>query len=58
MSNISAASNDFGENDAEDPEEIAKFFPSFLWVVRDFTLRLQDQYGNKMNSREYLEGAL
>lgn len=25
-----------------DPEEIQKFFPSFLWVVRDFSLRLID----------------
>ena len=25
-----------------DPDELAKFFPSFMWVVRDFTLRLLD----------------
>ena len=25
-----------------DPEEIAKYFPSFLWVVRDFALKLLD----------------
>lgn len=25
-----------------DPEEIQKLFPSFLWVVRDFSLRLID----------------
>lgn len=29
-----------------DPEDIQKFFPSFLWVVRDFSLRLIDTYGN------------
>lgn len=23
-----------------DPDEVAKYFPSFLWVVRDFSLRL------------------
>ena len=38
-----------------DPDELAKFFPSFLWVVRDFTLRLLDTDGNKINSKEYLE---
>ena len=25
-----------------EPEEIQKLFPSFLWVVRDFSLRLID----------------
>jgi len=24
--------------DDVDPEEYAKYFPSFMWVVRDFTL--------------------
>jgi len=33
-------------------------FPAFLWVVRDFTLMLQDKNGNKINSKEYLENAL
>jgi len=27
-----------GFNDETDPEEYAKYFPSFMWVVRDFTL--------------------
>lgn len=35
-----------GESDAED---IQKYFPSFLWVVRDFSLRLIDTYGNIIN---------
>lgn len=25
-----------------DPETVSKYFPSFLWVVRDFALKLQD----------------
>ena len=29
-----------------DSEEMAKYFPSFLWVVRDFSLKLVDSYGN------------
>ena len=29
-----------------DPDEVAQYFPSFLWVVRDFSLRLLDSYGN------------
>eukprot|EP00347_Sterkiella_histriomuscorum_P021939 403332245 len=41
-----------------DPDDVAKYFPSFLWVVRDFALRLLDQYGNPINSKEYLENSL
>jgi hypothetical protein len=41
-----------------DPDEVAKYFPSFMWVVRDFALKLTDQYGNPINSKEYLESAL
>lgn len=29
-----------------------------MWVVRDFTLRLLDTDGNKINSKEYLEMSL
>ena len=41
-----------------DPDEIRKYFPSFLWVVRDFSLRLIDLYGNSISQKEYLESAL
>lgn len=47
-----------GEELEDDPDELAKFFPSFIWVVRDFTLRLLDSDGNKINSKEYLEQSL
>jgi hypothetical protein len=40
--------------DDVDPDEFASFFPSFYWVVRDFTLRLEDQGGDAINSKEYL----
>ena len=40
-----------GEDEEDDPDEMAKFFPSFMWVVRDFTLRLLDTDGNKINSK-------
>jgi hypothetical protein len=41
-----------------DPDEIAKYFPSFLWVVRDFSLKLLDTYGTAITSKEYFENAL
>ena len=41
-----------------DPDEIMKYFPSFLWVVRDFSLRLLDMMGNSLTAKEYFESAL
>ena len=41
-----------------DPDEVAKYFPSFMWVIRDFALKLLDPSGNALNSKEYLESAL
>ena len=33
-------------------------FPSFLWIVRDFTLQMVDKHGERISSKEYLEAAL
>jgi hypothetical protein len=33
-------------------------FPSFLWVVRDFTLKLVDKNETPITAKEYLENAL
>ncbi|KAJ0401444.1 hypothetical protein P43SY_001012 [Pythium insidiosum] len=40
-----------------DGSELAAFFPDFLWVVRDFTLKLQED-GRAVTPREYFERAL
>jgi hypothetical protein len=37
--------------------EYNQFFPHFLWVVRDFTVKLERD-GRKISAREYLEDAL
>lgn len=42
----------------EDPDRIANYFPTFFWVVRDFSLQIVDSEGNKLTSKEYLERAL
>jgi hypothetical protein len=39
-------------------EELAPYFPSFLWIVRDFTLQLVDQEGETLLPKDYLERAL
>lgn len=41
-----------------DPEELKSYFPSFLWVLRDFTLKLIDHQGNPISAKQYLENAL
>lgn len=41
-----------------DPDELANYFPTFLWVLRDFSLKLQDAEGNKISFKQYLENAL
>ncbi|KAG6580239.1 Guanylate-binding protein [Phytophthora cinnamomi] len=51
---ISAA----GDGDDEDAMQFHSFFPSFLWVVRDFTLELVDEDGDPISSSDYLERAL
>lgn len=42
----------------DDVMQFHNFFPSFLWVVRDFTLELVDEDGDPISSSEYLEKAL
>jgi len=41
-----------------DTEEYGTYFPSFMWVVRDFTLQLVDSEGEPLTSKEYFEKAL
>jgi hypothetical protein len=40
-----------------DGSDLHEFFPSLLWVVRDFTLQLEES-GKKITSRQYLDNAL
>lgn len=44
--------------DEREQKDIYESFPSFLWVLRDFSLKLEDEYGNKISAKEYLENAL
>ena len=39
-------------------EEMAKYFPSLLWLLRDFILKLEDSEGNVITAKQYLENAL
>ena len=45
-------------NDINEDKELAKYFPILFWVLRDFTLKLEDSKGNKINPNQYLENSL
>jgi hypothetical protein len=50
-----------GKNDDEDDgdaSEFCKIFPSFVWVVRDFTLQLEDEDGDEISPTQYLNKSL
>lgn len=40
------------------PDELSAYFPSFLWLLRDFSLQLEDTFGNVITAKQYLENAL
>ena len=43
-------------NDTE--EELAEYFPALMWLLRDFSLKLEDINGNIITAKQYLEKAL
>uniref|UniRef100_A0A8D0HAA0 GB1/RHD3-type G domain-containing protein n=1 Tax=Sphenodon punctatus TaxID=8508 RepID=A0A8D0HAA0_SPHPU len=45
------------EEDLEEDTEFVRFFPNFIWAVRDFTLKLEIE-GKGVTEDEYLEHAL
>ena len=50
-------SNSLNANENNE-EEMAKYFPSLLWILRDFALKLEDNEGNVITAKQYLENAL
>lgn len=46
------------QNEETTSEEYGAYFPSFLWVVRDFSLKLENAEGETITSKEYIEAAL
>lgn len=45
------------QSEEDDGREYSQFFPHFLWVVRDFSVKLE-QNGKRISARQYLEEAL
>ena len=42
----------------DNKNELAEYFPYFLWLLRDFSLRLVDKNGKNITEKQYLESAL
>ena len=42
----------------DNEEELARYFPTLLWLLRDFSLKLEDKNGNVITEKQYLENAL
>ena len=49
--------NNTNNNNSEE-KEMSKYFPSLLWLLRDFILKLEDSEGNVITAKQYLENAL
>lgn len=46
------------ESDSDKNSELAEYFPSLLWLLRDFHLKLEDTSGREITEKEYLERSL
>lgn len=44
-----------GHGEEPDSEDYAKYFPNFVWVVRDFTLQLVDSEGEPISAKVCIE---
>ena len=53
-----APAPDDGGDNGGDAMEFHKFFPSFIWVLRDFALDLVDEEGYSISADQYLAHAL
>jgi hypothetical protein len=47
-----------GSHTDEAEQELASYFPPFLWLLRDFVVELIDDTGTEISASEYLERAL
>lgn len=47
-----------GSGSSAGDANVIENFPALLWIVRDFSLRMEDENGNPIPSKQYLENAL
>ena len=46
------------KNAEENEADLAQYFPTLLWLLRDFSLKLEDKDGNVITEKQYLENSL
>eukprot|EP00347_Sterkiella_histriomuscorum_P006351 403353091 len=46
------------DSSTSNTSNLARYFPQFMWVIRDFALQMVDDEDNEINPRQYLENAL
>lgn len=56
--NSSGGESDNADGDGGDALNFHKVFPSFIWVIRDFTLDLEDEDGYEISPTQYLNSSL
>ena len=56
--NSKGGASSSSSGNASTAAELADYFPSFLWLLRDFALDLVDERGDEITARQYLENAL
>lgn len=42
----------------DNQESLYRFMPKFLWLLRDFTLKIEDERGRRISPTKYLENCL
>lgn len=57
MTNVSKCVKVTSEKDAT-IDELSSYFPHFLWVLRDFSLKLTDKNGKDLTTEQYLSESL
>jgi hypothetical protein len=42
------------EGSSSDPNQLNRFMPKFMWLLRDFMLKIEDDRGRRISSNAYL----
>ena len=45
-------------SERDNQESLHKYMPKFMWVLRDFTLKIEDERGRRISPTQYLENCL
>lgn len=49
---------DLNTSQRDNEEQLHLYMPKFLWILRDFTLKLENVKGKRITATEYLDNCL